>query len=95
MFWQSQVVAVLRECKDYGLSFDEAWIMALEEHPPRGTGFGNGRRQLEFPEEGEPTLVEFLRAACEDAWHGRRPHLAALSTDLLDLREGRGSAVVG
>lgn len=90
MFWQAQVVAHLRDCKDHGMTFDAAWETAMLRHPPRGTGFGNGRRQQSLfgEEDGEPSLTEFLEMACRDAWYGEKPELAGLSRDLLDMREG-------
>lgn len=90
MFWQAQVVEFLRDCKDHGWDFDPAWQMALRKYPPRGTGFGNGRKQqtLFSDEEGEPSLTEFLEMACRDAWHNQKPQLAGLSPDLLDLPIG-------
>ena len=88
MRWQSEVVAYLRMCKDAGMDFDGAWYAALERHPPRGTGFGNGRKQLSFEDDGEPTLVQFLEQACRTAWHNERPELAGLSMDLLDVPSG-------
>lgn len=86
--WQSQVVRVLREYKNAGVTFDEAWDAAMLRCPPRGTGFGNGRAQLSFEEEGEPSIPEFLRSACRDAWYGEKPQLRHLSTDLLDVPVG-------
>jgi hypothetical protein len=87
MYWQGQVVSFLRDCKDHGWEFEPAWEAALLRYPPRGTGFGNGRKQqvLFGEEEGEPSLVEFLESACRDAWHNRKPALARLSTDLMDV----------
>ncbi len=90
MYWQGEVVAFLRECKDIGMDFDHAWGMAMSKHPPRGTGFGNGRKQqtLFSDDPEEPSLVEFLEAACRDAWHNEKPQLAGLSVDLLDIPQG-------
>jgi hypothetical protein len=94
MYWQAQVVAFLRDCKDCGWDFDAAWDHALRRYPPRGTGFGNGRKQtvlFDFDDgESEPSLPEFLEMACRDAWYGRRPELAGLTPDLLDLPERQG-----
>ena len=55
--------------------------MALRKYPPRGPGMG--QRQLTLEDDGEPTLVQFLESACEDAWYGRKPALAGLTGDLL------------
>jgi hypothetical protein len=95
--WQSDVVAFLVHCKGRGWDWDIAWSKALREYPPRGTGFGNGRAQLSFEEDGEPGVVEFFKQACFDAWHGIRPELAQLSTDLMDgePRFSFGSQTVG
>ena len=81
--WQQDVVAFLRDCKDHGWDFAPAWELALRRYPPRGAGMG--QRQLTLEDDGEPTLVQFLERACSDAWHGRCPALARLSTDLVDV----------
>lgn len=90
MYWQAQVVAFLRDCKDDGWEFDVAWENAMLKYPPRGTGFGNGRRQqtLFGDEAEEPSLTEFLEMACRDAWHGEKPELAGLTPDLMEIPQG-------
>ena len=97
MRWQSEVVAFLVNCKGRGWDWDIAWSQALRKYPPRGTGFGNGRRQLSFEEDGEPSLLEFFEQACFEAWHGKRPEVARLSVDLLAAAEPEifGSQAVG
>ena len=97
MRWQSEVVAFLVHCKGRGWDWDIAWSQALRKYPPRGTGFGNGRRQLTFEEDGEPSLLEFFERACFEAWHGMRPEVAHLSADLMATveRETFGSQAVG
>lgn len=84
--WQSDVVALLRECKDNGWDFESAWQMTIRRYPPRGPGMG--QRQMTLEDDGEPTLVQFLEQACRQAWHNERPELARISTDLLDPIEG-------
>jgi hypothetical protein len=90
MYWQAQVVAFLRDCKDHGWDFDAAWQTALLKYPPRGTGFGNGRKQqtLFTDEAEEPSLTEFLEMACRTAWNNEKPELAGLSAELLDVPVG-------
>ena len=97
MRWQAEVVAFLVNCKARGWDWDIAWAQALRKYPPRGTGFGNGRRQLSFEDDGEPGLVEFFERACFEAWHGIRPEVAGLSVDLMDgiQAEQFGSQAVG
>jgi hypothetical protein len=71
MYWQAQVVAFLRDCKDCGWDFDAAWDHALRRYPPRGTGFGNGRKQtvlFDF-DDGEHELS--LRGVLGDGVPGR------------------------
>lgn len=81
MEWTELVVRRLAECKRAGVPFERAWRDALEEHPPRGRDQGPQRPSLL---DSEPSVVEFFRAACSDAWHGRRPALAHLGTVVLD-----------
>lgn len=87
MYWQGEVVAFLRRCKDAGWAFDESWQAAMKRHPPRGAGMG--QRQLSLEDDGEPTLVDFLERVCRDAWYGQRQEQARLSPDLLERSEAR------
>lgn len=86
--WSSDVIASLCDAKRSGVRFDVAWERAMVMFPPRGPGFG--QRQLSLMAGREEPLDAFLRRAAEDAWHGRRPYLAHLSPDLMDVREGLG-----
>ena len=52
MYWQGDVVSFLRDCKDHGWEFEPAWEAALLRFPPRGTGFGNGRKQQNQRQHG-------------------------------------------
>jgi hypothetical protein len=93
--WAEAIVDRLAALKLAGMVFDDAWRWALAEHPPRGSEFrGMGPLTLLKP-RGELDPVEFMRRACDDAWHGRRPQLAALSVDTVDraLLHARGRAI--
>jgi hypothetical protein len=53
MYWQAQVVAFLRDCKDCGWDFDAAWNHALRPELARLTP-----DLLDLPErQGQPTHV--------------------------------------
>lgn len=78
--WTERVVETLVVLKDRGWSFEVAWARAIEEHPPgRLAGGANVRSLFELD---EPPLVEFLREACSDAWHGRNAILQHLTLTL-------------
>jgi hypothetical protein len=83
MTWVERVVAELCELKANGWTFDRAWAAALEAHPPRNRDYGEPAPSL-FDEPEEPSLLEFARAACSDAWHGRKPHLRHLPAMMVD-----------
>jgi hypothetical protein len=87
MEWTELVVRRLAERKLAGVPFERAWRDALEEHPPRGRDRGPERPSLL---DAEPSVVEFFRGACSDAWHGRRPELARLDVALLDASRTPG-----
>jgi hypothetical protein len=89
MEWTELVVTRLAESKAAGASFERAWRLALEAHPPRNRDQGPAVPSLL---DSEPSVVEFFRAACSDAWHGRRPELAHLDAALLDTSGTAGIA---
>jgi hypothetical protein len=89
MEWTELVVTRLAESKQAGASFERAWRLALEAHPPRNRDQGPAVPSLL---DSEPSVVEFFRAACSDAWHGRRPELAHLDAALLDTSGTAGIA---
>jgi hypothetical protein len=82
MDWTGLVVSRLTEAKAAGVPFERAWRLALEAYPPRGRDQGPAVPSLL---DSEPSVVEFFRAACSDAWHGRRPELARLDVTLLEV----------
>lgn len=86
--WNARVVEHLVMLKRQGLGFDDAWLMAMRAHPPRGRDCGPERPTLlDDPRESE-SLVAFHRRACSDAWFGRRPELKHFHPSLLIDRDG-------
>lgn len=77
--WHERVVRELCEMKTTGVPFETAWRLALERHPPMSRDMGPACPCL-FDEE--TSVVEFVRVAAEDAWHGRRPVLRHLKQAL-------------
>lgn len=82
MSWTNRCVESMLECKAAGLVFEEAWRLTLQQNPPMRRDLGPREPTL-FEEDG-PSVVEFLRDACADAWFGRRPKLAHLGKVLLE-----------
>jgi hypothetical protein len=67
--WSQAMVARLVELKADGhCTFYRAWELALKENPPRGSDMGEFMPTLWQHEDD--SLVEFLRTACDHAWHG-------------------------
>lgn len=83
MGWSEAMVDRLAALKLTGLDFDSCWAIALRENVPFGREHRGELTLLSDPRETDP--VEFLRRACEDAWHGRRPVLRHLEPALRDL----------
>lgn len=85
MTWSSRIITTLRDLKDTGLAFDDAWRLALERHPPSARD--DGYRETLFVLDGDGSdlsPVAWLHAVAGDAWHGRKPVLRYL-TDALEL----------
>lgn len=79
------IVDVLCEEKRAGLSFDEAWQVALGGRPLLHMDVRDGEQltiDVATDEEAAESPMEFLRRVCADAWHGRRPELAYLGKGL-------------
>ena len=108
MTWSSRIIETLRELKRTGVSFDDAWAVAVSKHPPRLRD--EGYRDTLFVldgDDGELSTVEWLHAVAGDAWHDRRPALRYLTeamglvTDTMDdsaparMMHAHGQVVAG
>lgn len=93
MSWSEEIVDRLAALKRAGASFEHAWSVALREVPPRGREHRGELTLLSDPRELDP--VEFMRRAADDAWHGRRPCLAALTVDGLAREAAVSARMVG
>lgn len=58
--WPKLVVAVLREERDRGRSFDDAFFVACVKYPPAAHGYGRAVRR---PDATESPIVFFKRHA--------------------------------
>lgn len=83
--WNSRIIDELVELKATGMAFGAAWRLAIAEYPAPSVARGVRDRPALFDfaldgslEMDDETVVEFTRRICDDAWHGRRPELAAL-----------------
>lgn len=81
MSWTSRCVETMVECKTMGMPFERAWALTIQQNPPMRRDFGD--REPQLFDADEPSVVDFLYAACADAWFGRRPKLAHLGQVLL------------
>lgn len=72
--WRIAVVGELARRKRQGLTFEAAWRLAMEAHPPRRMDIGPDMPTL----EDEVPVLEFFRQACADAWAGRHVELEDL-----------------
>lgn len=85
--WIGEVVARLGLCKRAGMDFDTAWRDTLRACPPRGRDMGEERPTLFATSRDDVSVVEFFRAAAEDAWHGRRPALRHFDSRMIRVFE--------
>lgn len=99
--WTHDLFARLAELKQSGhFDYDEAFRIALREHPPRGRDLGEREARLFDVKAGdrEDTLIEFARQVGENAWHnivgpagsGNGPSLRYFEADL--IREAEDSS---
>lgn len=77
--WARALTDTLLKLKKRGYTFEAAWAEAIRLHPVKGPQLREieAENLFESSEVGE-SPASFMRRACDDAWHDRKPMLKNL-----------------